>query len=184
MRTVTAAFAVLLLAGSALVPAAHAQNAAPAAGTGATGAGTTAPISDADRKFLVKDAQGSLYEQALGRLAQRRATGRDVKAYAERIVTDHDTANQALQDLAMAKGVTLPTAMTAADQRRLAGMDARTARSFDAAFVKEAIRINADDKSAAAAETAQTQDADIKDFLSKFSAMDSDHERMALALRK
>lgn len=178
MRTPIVALAALLLAGSALAPAARAQTAPPA------GAAATASISDADRAFLVKDAQGGVYERALAELAQSRASRPDVKAYATKVVEDHGTANGALEDLATFKGVTLPTSMSPADQRRLKGMTAYTPRAFDGAFIKEAIRVNAEDKRAGAAEAARTQDTDIKDFLSKFSSMDADHERMALALRK
>ncbi len=178
MRTPTAALAALLLA-AAIVPAARAQTTPPVAGTAAPG-----QLTDADRAFLVKDAQGGLYEKALAELAQKRAARADVKAYATQVAADHETANGALQDLATFKGVSLPTAMGAADQRKLKGMTAYNARAFDAAFVKEAIRINAQDKRDSAAESGRTQDADIKAFLAKFSAMDADHERMALALRK
>jgi len=177
MRTATVALTALLLACPAIVPAVHAQSTTPTAGA-------SAAITDQDRKFLVKNAQGSTYEKALAELATQRASRADVKAYAARLTTDHDTANQALQDLATFKGVTLPTAMTAADERRLKGMRAHTAGSFDAAFIKEAIRVNAEDKHDSATETAHTQDADIKAFLDKFSSMDTDHERTALALRR
>ena len=176
MRTSLALLTLLSLAAPATV---QAQTTPPAAGAAATG-----QIAATDRAFLVKAAQGSVYEKTLAELAQTRASRADVKAYASQIVSDHETANGALQDLATFKGVTLPTTMSAADQRRLKGMTAYTSKAFDAAFVKEAIRINAEDKKAGAAESARTQDADIKAFLDKFSSMDADHERMALALRK
>ena len=179
MRTAPFALAALLLACPASVTVVHAQTTAPAPAAGAA----NGQISDLDRKFLVKDAQGSLYEQALAELAQKRATRGAVKDYAAKVVSDHETANQSLQDLATFKNVTLPTTMTAADQRRLKGMEAHTKSSFDAAFIKEAIRINSEDKQASASETAHTQDSDIKAFLDKFSSMDADHEKMALALR-
>ena len=177
MRTPIVALAALLLSTAAIVPAAHAQTTPPAAAA-------PGPLTDADRAFLVKDAQGAQYELALAQLAQKRAARADVKAYAAQVAADHETANGALQDLATFKGVTLPTAMSAADQRKLKGMTAYNARAFDAAFIKEAVRINAEDKRDSSAENARTQDPDVKAFLAKFSSMDADHERMALALRK
>ena len=74
---------------------------------------TAAPITNLDHQFLVKDAQGGAYEIAIAALAQQRSSRDDVKAYAARIIADHAAYNQALQELARAKGIELPTTMTA-----------------------------------------------------------------------
>ena len=143
-----------------------------------------APITNGDREFLFKDAQGAAYEIALAALAQQRSSRGDVKAYASRIIADHATYNQALQELGRAKGIDLPTDMTAGDRVRLNGINAYTGSTADQSFILEAIRINAEDKQDAAEEVAKTADPDIRAFLQKFEAMDAEHERMALALRR
>ncbi len=143
-----------------------------------------APITSTDHQFLVKDAQGSAYEIALAALAQQRTSREDVRAYASRVIADHAAYNQALQELAHAKGVELPTDMTASDRVRLNGINAYTGSTADRSFIEEAIRINAEDKQDAADEAAKTPDPDIRGFLQKFEAVDAEHERMALALRR
>lgn len=143
-----------------------------------------APITNMDRQFLVKNAQGGAYEIAIAALAQQRTSREDVRAYASRIITDHATYNQALQELALAKGVELPTDMTASDRVRLNGINAYTGSTADRSFIEEAIRINAEDKQDAADEAAKTPDPDIRAFLRKFEAVDAEHERLALALRR
>lgn len=145
---------------------------------------TTAPITSMDHQFLVKDAQGGAYEIAIAALAQQRTTRDDVKAYASRVIADHATYNQALQDLARAKGVELPTGMTSEDQVRLNTLKSKTGSTADRSFIEEAIRINAEDKRASAEEAARTADTDIKTFLQKFEGVDAEHERLALALRR
>ncbi len=145
---------------------------------------TAAPITNTDHQFLVKDAQGSAYEVAIAALAQQRSSRGDVKAYASRLLTDHAAYNQALQELANAKGVTLPTTMTADDQVRLNSMNSQAGSTADASFIEEATRINAEDKQDAAEEAAKTADPDIKAFLRKFEPVDAEHERLALALRR
>ncbi len=175
-RILTAAVAAMLLATPVISP--MAQTAAPALNA------TAAPITNTDHQFLFKDAQGSAYEIALAALARQRSSRDDVKAYAARIITDHAAYNQALQDLGNAKGLTLPTAMTPADQVRLNSINSQAGSTADASFISEAIRINAEDKRDSAEEAARTADPDIKAFLSKFETVDAEHERMALALRR
>ena len=172
-RILSAAALALMLATPAV-----AQTTTPAPAMFAT------PISEQDRQFMAKDAQGGAYEIALAALAQQRSNREDVKDYATRLIQDHATYNQALQDLAHAKGVTLPTAMTADDQVRLNSINGQAGSTADASFIEEAIRINAEDKQAAAKEAASTTDSDVRAFLRKFEAVDAEHERLALALRR
>lgn len=167
--------AVLAATSAVVAQPAVAQTTAPAA--------DTAQVSEQDRQFLMDDAQGSAYELAIANLTLHRTSRKDVKAYAAKVVSDHKTYNKALQELAASKGVTLSTAMNAADQKRYASLDSRLGRTADDTFVKEAIRINADDKKTSAQEASSTTDPDIKAFLSKFAAVDAAHEKMAMALR-
>ena len=140
-------------------------------------------VGDGDKAFLVNEAQGSEYEKALAQLAQQKATRPDVKAYADRLVSDHAAQNAALAKLTAAKGVTPPVGMADADHSRLADLANQGGPAFDAAFAEEAVRINAEDKKAADAERSATGDADIKAFLGQFESMDAAHEQAALALR-
>ncbi len=149
-----------------------------------TMAQTVAPLTNTDIQFLMKDAQGSAYEIAIAALAQQRSSRDDVKAYASRIIKDHTAYNQALHELAEAKGIELPTTLTAEDQIRLNSINSQVRGTADASFIEEATRINAEDKQDSAEEAAKTADADIRAFISKFEAVDAEHERLALALRR
>lgn len=177
-RLLSAGALALMLATPAM-----AQTTTPAPATSTTATPATA-ISAQDRQFMAKDAQGGAYEIALAALAQQRSSRDDVKAYAARLIQDHAIYNQALQELARAKGIMLPTAMTADDQVRLNSINGQAGSTADASFITEAIRINAEDRQAAAQEAASTADPDIRAFLRKFEAMDAEHERLALALRR
>lgn len=143
-----------------------------------------APLTNTDRQFLIKDAQGGAYEIAIAALAQQRTSREDIRAYASRVIADHAIYNQALQELGRAKGIELPADMTAEDRVRLNGLNVYTGSTADRSFIEEAIRINAEDKQGAAEEAARTSDPDIRAFLRKFEAVDAEHERMALALRR
>ncbi len=142
-----------------------------------------AQVSAGDREYLAKEAQGGLYESQLATIAQERSERADIKAYAARILADHVVYNQALQELAAAKGVTLPTELTAENRSKATVLFNQTRSVSDANFVDEALRINNEDRHDAELESGRTQDPDIKAFLQKFSAMDAEHERMALELK-
>ena len=133
-----------------------------------------------DRDFLVQDAQGAAYELNLARLAADRAAREDVKSYARKLVADHDGYNGALQALGKAKGLQLPTEMTAT--AKLDAIKLLSGALFDKAFIAEAMRVNADDVAEADKEKAATHDDAIRSFLGKFAAMDSEHEALAKRL--
>ena len=141
-----------------------------------------AAISSSDRAFLTKDVQGSNYELALAQLAAQKATNDQIKSYAQKVASDHEQANPQLQQLAQSKGVTPPQGMDSNDQTRLAGMQNLQGNDFDRAFVKEAKRINAEDKRDSAKEQRTTRDPDIRAFLKRFASMDAEHDQAAKAL--
>ena len=143
-----------------------------------------AQLNEADRQFLTKDAEGAQYELAIATVAQERSERADIKAYAAKIIADHAVYNQALLELARAKGITLPTEITLEDKIKVNTLYNQARSVQDSNFVDEAIRINTEDRQAANIESAQTQGPELKAFLKRFEEMDAEHERMALMLRK
>ena len=141
-----------------------------------------AAVSSADRSFLQHEAQGASYELAIAQLAQQKATRPDVKAYAQRIVSDHEQANAELSKLAQSKGVSLPTEMTSNDQTRLAGLQNLQGNDFDRSYVQESVRINAGDKRDFAKEAKTTHDPAIRAYVKQFTGMDAQHEQAAKQL--
>lgn len=168
---------VAILAAGLLGPASLAVAQVPAPGS-------TAPISEADKQFLIKDAQGGAYEMAIATLAQQRSSREDINAYAARVLQDHSNEGAGMQQLAMSKRVMLPTEMTAEDQVKLNGMNAETGSTLDRSFILEAVRINEEDKKESQNEIAATSDPDIKAFLQRYASVDAQHEEMAKALQK
>ncbi len=184
-RILTAAAALLLAASPGSLLAQTTLDETTSVPAGAPGpAPTAAPITRMDLQFLVKDAQGGAYELAIAALAQQRTSREDVRAYASRLIADHAAYNQGLQELARAKGVELPTDMTADDRVRLNSINSQAGSTADRSFIEEAMRINAEDEQEAAEEAARTADPDIRAFLGKFEAVDAEHGRLALSLRR
>ena len=167
----------LLLLGGALGCAAAASSVSQARAQ-------SADLSEADRSFLVKEARGASYELQSAKLAAKKAARQDVKAYAEKLVQDHEKYNVALEKLGKKEGLTLPTDIDAADKAHLQDLERLTGKAFDDLYIKEALRINADDERDGAKEKAGTKNQAIKDFLAEFDDMDKEHEKLAQKLEK
>src|ERR1044071_6889979 len=71
--------------------------------------GEKGQLSSKDFKFAVEAAQGGMAEVQMGELAKQKATNPQVKSFAEKMVTDHNKANDELKQIVSRKGGTLPT---------------------------------------------------------------------------
>ena len=101
------------------VPAAAAASAGQRNGTNAAMSKKgNASVAKADRDFMLKAAGAGMYEVEVSRLAIERALNADVRAFAEKMVSEHTDANQELAALARARGVELPQKMPA-DKRKV-----------------------------------------------------------------
>jgi len=74
------------------------------------GAGNTATVSSDDTTFAQRAAESGMMEVAHGKMAATKASNAQVKAYANKLVKDHQTANQQLMAIAKRKNITLPSA--------------------------------------------------------------------------
>ncbi len=132
-------------------------------------------LSQADRDFLDKDAQGAAYERELADLAVRKSENPAVKRYAQQVAGDHLEYNAALQTLGENNGVTLPAAPDTNQAARLGQLAAMSGQEFDGAFVQEMRDINKDDASDAQVEADSTMNAGVRNFVLQFKAMDARH---------
>jgi putative membrane protein len=142
-----------------------------------------AAVSASDRSFLQHEAQGAAYELALAQLAAQKATRDDIKTYAQQLITDHEQANASLDQLAQSKGVPLSKTLSNDDQTRLAGLQNLQGNDFDRSFVKEAVRVNQEDKRDFAKEAKSTHNPDVRAYVKQFSAMDQKHAAGARQLQ-
>ena len=96
-------------------------------------------VPTSDRKFMDKAAQGGMAEVELGQLAEQNAQNPDVKAFAQRMVTDHSKANDQLKQLAAQQGVSLPTSLDAKDQATKARLEKLHGDAFDKAYMHDMV---------------------------------------------
>ena len=85
--------------------------------TGSKG-GAANSLSAGDKDFFVQAAQANLAEVSVGRMAADKAENAGVKAYASKMIADHGQANEELKQLALQKGVALPSVVRMAQMIR------------------------------------------------------------------
>ena len=132
-------------------------------GTGATG-GTTSPLSNEDKDFAMKAAQGNMSEVSLGSVAAQKGTSPDVKTFGNRMVNDHGKALDELKQLALTKGISLPTEVSAEQKLTADKLSKYSGKQFDKA-------------------SKNAQDPDLKAWAAKTLPVIQDHFKMAQDLK-
>lgn len=146
--------------------------------TGATG-GTSSTVLPADKEWVSKAGMAGMAEVQMGNLAMQKATSADVKAFAQRMVTDHSKANEELQQLATAKGLTLPAQLDSEHQGGLDHLSGLSGAAFDKAYMQHMV----DDHEKAASlfqnGSASAEDPDIRAYAAKTLPIIQEHARLA-----
>ena len=109
------------------------------ASTTAAGGGTMTPMTPEDKEFVVKAGMVGLYEVQAGNVALQKAQSAEVKAFAQRMVTDHTRANQELSELATAKGLVLPTELDGEMESAVEHLSGMSGAAFDKAYMQHMI---------------------------------------------
>ena len=141
-------------------------------------------VSTADQDFILAAAQGGMTEVKLGELAIQKGMRDDVKEFGQIMVKDHTAINDDLKALAAQKDVTLPDSLDAKHQAMVDKMAALTGSEFDDAYIASMIKDHKMDAKEFKAESAATQDADIKSFVDKSIPVVEAHLNHVTALKK
>lgn len=147
-------------------------------GTGTTGTGTgsgaahqghmqgqaAGQLTNQDQKFVMEAAQGGMMEVELGRLAAQKASSAEVKAFGQRMVTDHSKANDQLMALAANKGLTISKTLPADMQKehdKLAGL---SGAEFDRMYMQHMLKDHKKDVSEFEKESQKATDTGVRSF--------------------
>ena len=149
-----------------------------------SGANAATTISTADQDFIKSAAQGGMIEVQLGELAAQKGVRDDVKEFGQMMVKDHSAINSDLKALAAQKGVALPDSLDAKHQGKIDKFSALTGSAFDDAYITAMIKGHKKDAKAFNAESAATQDPDIKGFVDKSIPIVESHLQHVTAMKK
>jgi putative membrane protein len=135
-------------------------------GLTATSGSASASLNSADHEFVTKAAQGGMAEVALGNLAAQKATNADVKAFGQKMVTDHGQANDELKQLAGQKSVTLPADM-GKHQADIDKLTAKSGKDFDKDYVSGMVKDHEEDVKEFEKASKSATDPDVKAWAAK-----------------
>lgn len=97
---------------------------------------TTGINRGADYPVFIKEAaMAGLKELALSEAAIEKANSPDVKAFAKKIIADHNGIAEGLKNLAAEKKIMLPTALPASDLAHIEEMKKMSAPDFDKHYI-------------------------------------------------
>jgi putative membrane protein len=131
------------------------------------GSGTLTVMSNEDKEFVVKAGMGGLAEVQMGNLALQKGSSADVKAFAQRMVTDHSKANAELAQLATTKGLALPTELADAHKSGYEHLNGLSGAEFDKAYMQHMVSDHETDVALFDKASTSSTDADLKAWAGK-----------------
>jgi putative membrane protein len=91
------------------------------------------------REFVAAAAQAGMTEVEAAKLAMNASKTDAVKTFADRMLTDHQMANQELATLAKKKGIPVPMELDAEHAKVLKALRAKSAKDFDDAYAAQMV---------------------------------------------
>jgi putative membrane protein len=126
-----------------------------------------ATVNSSDKSFIQGAYKDGLAEVKMGQMGQEKTANPDVKAFAERMVKDHDRANAELKSLADSKRVEVATEPSLVAQGRAKMMEGKSGSEFDKAFVDRALSDHKDAIDTFEKASTEARDPDVKSFATK-----------------
>jgi putative membrane protein len=126
-----------------------------------------AAVNSTDKAFLKDAYQDGLAEVATAQLASQKTGNPDVKAFAEKLASDHTTANNALKTLADSKKVSTATEPSMIAQGKSKLLDRKSGTDFDKAYIDAMVSDHKKDIEAFEKEASEAKDQDVKNFASQ-----------------
>ncbi|NHZ82543.1 DUF4142 domain-containing protein [Massilia sp. CCM 8695] len=146
------------------------------AGSGTAGGAGSAAISSADRKIVTDLAMANMAEIEVARTAQGKSQDDQVKKYAQQMIDDHTKALNEVQQLAQAKGITLPATLDRAHKARADKLAALSGAAFDRAYIAQAgVAEHKKTHSMLARAQGRAKDADIKALVTRMTPTVDQH---------
>lgn len=130
-------------------------------------------LSDNDRNFMKKAAEGGMKEVEMGRMAEQQGKSADVKAFGQRMVTDHTKANNELMALAGRKGVQL--------SNKPPKVPKISGANFDKEYMADMVKDHEEDLAEFQREASNGNDPDVKAFAAKTAKTVQKHLDLAKA---
>jgi putative membrane protein len=140
--------------------------------------------TDDDKKFLAMAAQSDQNEIALSNLAEQRASNPDVKAFAEKMVTEHTKMTADMKPFADSWGLTAPTGPDSDHQSEIDKLNGLSGSAFDKEYMSQMVTDHSKALSAFTTEAKDTKDVKFRAAVIKGKTAVAAHKNMAYDLKK
>ena len=146
--------------------------------------GEKGQLSARDYKFLKEAASGGMTEVQFGELAKTKGTDQSVKTFGERMVTDHQRANDELKQIASSKGATIPSEVSHSERTSIDKLQKATGAEFDKEFARAMVKDHKKDVKDFKDAVDDVKDPELKAFAQKTLGTLQEHLRMAEDMAK
>jgi putative membrane protein len=146
--------------------------------SGSADSGST--VSKKDQKIMREMAQSNIAEIEAGKIALTKSQNDKVKSFAQKMIDDHTKVQQDLQQVAQAKGVTLPTEPDAKHKAMAIELSGLSGDKFDRRYMAQG-GLADHKKTHRLLERAQSKatDPDVKNLATKTQPVVEEHLSMA-----
>jgi putative membrane protein len=141
--------------------------------------GQRGQLNSKDFKFVTDASRGGMEEVQLGQLAKQKAGSPAVKEFGERMITDHQKANDDLKQIAQKKGALIPNELSRHETSALDKLQNLSGAEFDKYYVSNMVRDHKKDVREFEKASQNLSDPDLKAFAEKTLPTLQEHLRMA-----
>lgn len=139
---------------------------------------------DNDKKFLATASQANVDEIKLSELAEQKATNPAVKAFAEKMVTEHKQIGASMKPFAESWGMTPPDSMDADHQKEWDKLNGMSGADFDKEYIDQMVTDHTKALDLFTTEAKDSKDAKFKAAVIKAKTKVAAHKNMAYDLKK
>src|SRR5688500_1882747 len=126
-------------------------------------------LNDTDETFVEVAARTNMAEITFGELAKTKASDSLVKVFAQEMIDEHNTAQNELKDLADEyAGIEWPTGMDEDYDETMNRLNEAEGYSFDSLFITTQVQMHQDASTAFQTATANSTDARVKAYATKY----------------
>jgi putative membrane protein len=145
---------------------------------------TGAHAQSGDQAFVTRLAGVAMGEVELGRLAQEKASSRDVKGFAQRMIEDHGKSGDELKGIAARKNFAWPSALPADAVALKDRLSKLSGSAFDRAYIDAMVNGHREVLGVVKNEAQSAADADVKAWAAKASSSVQAHLTHALDVQR
>ncbi len=140
-------------------------------------------LTTEDKEFVTKAAQIGMLEVSLGRHVAAKAGSPEVRAFGERMLTEHGRAHEELKAILANKGIAIPTELKKEHREEIAELSEMTGPKLDKEYAAEVVESHEKDVEEFRKATKILRDPEIREWATKTLSMLEGHLAAARALK-